>query len=98
MKFHTRIWTVLDVRLKILSFLLPRINLNYLEADHPVFHLIVYPDGSTNQPTPKDNATSNKSTADQIFDLAINRAEVRDGLVLFNRKRFHSILQRINLV
>ena len=40
----------LYVRARILAFFRPEIALNYLEADHPVLHLIVYPDGSTNQP------------------------------------------------
>lgn len=76
----------LYVRLKLLSFFRPKIDLSYLEADHPVFHLIIYPDGSTNQPRPKTTSSSNKSVTDQIFDLAINRTEVRNGVALINQK------------
>ena len=53
------------VRVKILSFIQPKVDLNYLEADHPVFHLIIYPDGSTNQPRPKTQS-SGKSVKDTI--------------------------------
>ena len=49
----------LFVRLQILSFFRAKIGLNYLEGDHPVVHLIVYPDGSTNQPKPKQASTGN---------------------------------------
>src|SRR5882757_9362483 len=34
------------VRAMILSFFRPRVGLNLLHAEHPVVHLIVYPDGS----------------------------------------------------
>ncbi|QNI33621.1 translocation/assembly module TamB domain-containing protein [Alloacidobacterium dinghuense] len=73
------------VRVKILSFIHPKIDLNYLEADRPVFHLIIYPDGSTNQPTPKTQ-TSNKSVKDTIFDLKVGRTEIKNGVALINQR------------
>ncbi|HYK37361.1 translocation/assembly module TamB domain-containing protein [Alloacidobacterium sp.] len=73
------------VRIKILSFIHPRIDLNYLEADHPVFHLIIYPDGSTNQPRPKTES-SGKSVKDEIFDLKVGRTEIHNGIALINKK------------
>ncbi|MBW4027213.1 MAG: hypothetical protein HIU93_07385 [Acidobacteria bacterium] len=73
------------VRAKILSFLRPKIDLEYLEADRPVIHLIIYPDGSTNQPQPKI-ATSSKPLKDTIFDLAIKRTAVNDGILLLNQR------------
>ena len=38
------------VRLKVLSLLRHQIGIRRLELEHPVVHIIVYPDGSTNQP------------------------------------------------
>ena len=38
------------VRVKILSLFRAKVGLNYLAVDQPAIHLIVYPDGSTNQP------------------------------------------------
>jgi translocation and assembly module TamB len=73
------------VRVKILSFIRPKIDLNYLEADHPVFHLIVYPDGSTNQPLPK-SVSSGKSVKDSIFDLKVGRTEIKNGVALINQR------------
>jgi translocation and assembly module TamB len=73
------------VRVKIISLAKREIGLNYLEADHPVIHLIVYPNGTTNQPRPKTQ-TSNKPAIDTIFDLEVNRAEVRDGVAIVNER------------
>src|SRR6202453_324910 len=43
----------LYARAEIISFVNARIALDFLEVDRPSVHLIIYPDGSTNQPTPK---------------------------------------------
>jgi translocation and assembly module TamB len=76
----------LYVRAKILSIARRQIGLNYLEADHAVIHLIVYPDGSTNQPRPKVTATSNKPVMDTIFDLEVNRTEIKNGVAIVNER------------
>jgi len=76
----------LYVRVKIISFLRHEIGLNYLELDHPVVHLIVYPNGSTNQPHPKVHETGNEPVIDTIFDLAVNRAVIRDGVAIVNER------------
>ncbi len=77
----------LRVRVKIISFFQAKIGLNYLGVDHPVVHLIVYKDGSTNQPTPKTVAKkSSKSPVDTVFDLAVGRTEINNGLALFNQQ------------
>lgn len=75
----------LYVRARIISLFEQKIALEYFEADHPVIHLIVYPDGSTNQPHPKVSSTS-KSTIDTIFNLQVNRAEIRDGVAIVNQR------------
>ncbi|HEY4052066.1 MAG TPA: translocation/assembly module TamB domain-containing protein [Acidobacteriaceae bacterium] len=74
------------LQVKILSLIRPKIALHYLEADHPTFHLIIYPNGSTNQPKPRSAQKSEKSVTDTIFDLQAERAEIRDGLVLINQR------------
>jgi translocation and assembly module TamB len=76
----------LDVRAKIVSFFKREIGLSYLEADHPVIHLIVYPDGSTNQPQPKVKQANNKPVMDEIFDLAVNRTEIHGGVAMVNQR------------
>jgi translocation and assembly module TamB len=76
----------LYVRVRILSFVQRKIALNYLEIDRPIFHLIVYPDGSTNQPKPRSKTEGEKSITDTIFDLQAERAEVNDGLAFINQR------------
>ncbi len=85
----------LFVRLQILSFFRAKIGLNYLEADRPVLHLIVYPDGSTNQPKPKQASTG--SSTDSIFDLAIGRTVVDNGIAIFNQRAIPINLTASNL-
>jgi translocation and assembly module TamB len=85
------------LRVKILAFIQPKIALRYLEADHPTFHLIVYSDGSTNQPKPRSTRKSEKSIPDTIFDLQAERAEVRDGMVLINQRAIPFSLSAKNL-
>jgi translocation and assembly module TamB len=85
----------LFVRLQILSFFRAKVGLNYLEGDHPVIHLIVYPDGSTNQPKPKHASTGN--TTDEVFDLAVGRTVVSDGVAILNEQRIPFNLSVNNL-
>jgi translocation and assembly module TamB len=74
-----------DVRLRIVSFLRTKLNLQYLGLEHPVVHLIVYPDGSTNAPEPKIR-TSMKNPVQQLFELEAQRADLRHGMLLLNRR------------
>lgn len=73
----------LRVRLSILDLWSPRILLRELEVVRPEFHLIVYPDGSTNQPKPRKPETSNRSAVDSFFDLQAGRVAVEQGVFLF---------------
>jgi translocation and assembly module TamB len=87
----------LYVRARILAFIRPQVALNYLEADHPVLHLIVYPDGSTNQPRPRTRTSSNRSLADTIFNLQVGRTEVNDGVAIVNQRAIPFSLRANNL-
>ena len=59
----------LHVAISIFDLGNPRILLRDLDIDQPQFHLIVYPDGATNQPHPKRKAKHNPHAIDQLFDL-----------------------------
>jgi translocation and assembly module TamB len=74
------------VQVKIVSFFRPKIALNYLGVTRPVFHLVVYADGSTNQPHPKVPSSSSKPVQDTLFDLAVDRTEVTNGVVLLDEQ------------
>jgi translocation and assembly module TamB len=71
----------LRVRASILSILSPRILLRDLEIAKPRVHLIVYPDGSTNQPQPRKRKKTGKPVLDQFFDLKAGRVEVEQGIL-----------------
>jgi translocation and assembly module TamB len=73
------------VRAKILTFFRAKVGLTLLQGEHPVFHLIVYPDGSTNQPHPKTQS-HHGSVTETLFDLAVDRTEVTNGLLLLNQE------------
>ena len=75
-----------DVRLRIVSFAERRINLKYLGLEHPVLHLIVYPDGTTNAPEPKVKY-STTTPVQQLFELAIARTDLHDGMLLLNDRK-----------
>ncbi|HEY0784862.1 MAG TPA: hypothetical protein VGD62_03265, partial [Acidobacteriaceae bacterium] len=77
----------LHVRVKIISLFRAKVGLTFLGVDRPVVHLIVYKDGTTNQPVPrKKSAPSNKSTTDTLFDLAVDRTEINNGTALLNQQ------------
>ena len=42
----------LMAQIKILSLARTELGLHYVVLDHPVIHIIIYPDGTTNQPEP----------------------------------------------
>lgn len=85
----------LFVRLQVLSFFRAKIGLNYLEADHPVVHIIVFPDGSTNQPRPKTASAGNPK--DEIFNLAVGRTVLQNGIAILNDRKIPFNLRANNL-
>jgi translocation and assembly module TamB len=67
------------VRFSVLGFLSPRIQLRYLDIVKPQLHLIVYPDGSTNQPQPRKPISSGKPLIDRFFDLKADHVSMELG-------------------
>ena len=76
----------LRVRLSVLGFLSPKILLSDLDISHPSLHLIVYPDGSTNQPRPRKPAKPGKPVLDTLFDLRAGRISVEQGIVDYENR------------
>jgi translocation and assembly module TamB len=77
----------INVGLKIISFLSRKIALSNVSVDHLQVHLIIYPDGSTNQPPPKKQQPSGTSPPERLFELGINHLEVSDGTLLLNQEQ-----------
>lgn len=65
------------VAINVLGFWSPRVLLRNLEINQPQIHLIVYQDGSTNQPEPRGNAENHPM--DTLFDLQAGHVEVQHG-------------------
>ncbi len=76
----------LYARLRIISIAEARVDLRELSLRRPVVHLIVYPDGSTNAPEMRNKERST-SPVQQLFDLAIRRADLRRGLLVLNQQQ-----------
>ena len=74
------------ISVKILSVLGREIALRELYLEHPVAHLIVYPDGSTNQPGPR-RAGGNGGSTEQLFSMRMDRLRVSQGVLLLNEQR-----------
>jgi translocation and assembly module TamB len=89
----------LRVSLSILGFWSPRILLRNLEIARPGFHLIVYPDGTTNQPHPRKPATRRKSALDTFFDLKASHFSVDQGELDYeNRAAAFDFQDRLTLL
>jgi translocation and assembly module TamB len=69
----------LRVRLSVLGFWSPRILLRDLDVFRPGLHLIVYPDGSTNQPQPRKRRKPGKPALDTFFDLKAGHVSIEQG-------------------
>ncbi|HTR65361.1 MAG TPA: hypothetical protein VMH85_06290, partial [Terriglobales bacterium] len=74
----------LIAHVKIISVLSAQFGFHSVVVDHPTIHILIYSDGSTNQPHPKVPAASREAQARQLFALSINRLEVRHGKWLWN--------------
>ena len=69
----------LHVQLSVLGIWSPQVLLRTLEIVRPQFHLIVYPDGSTNQPHPRK--PSSQHPLDTFFDLKAGKVAVEKGVL-----------------
>jgi len=77
-----RLW----VRLQILSLFRRQIRIREVALEHPVIHIIVYPDGRTNQPPPGTKLTG-EAIAGALFELTVHRLQVERGELLWNDQR-----------
>lgn len=71
---------------KVLSWLGRQVGLRSVVFERPVIHLIVYPDGHTNQPNPKRTQDGGSNPVLRLFDLKLDHAELRNGVLLVNNR------------
>lgn len=68
----------IEVGLKIISAFNKDVNIASLIVDHPQVNIIVYPDGTTNLPSPVHR--SGTPVAEKLLKIAARRFELRHGL------------------
>jgi translocation and assembly module TamB len=73
--------------LKIISLLSTTIGLHSLLLEHPVTHVIVYPDGATNVPAPPLSLSSDQGPVEQLISFSVSRIEVQRGELLWEDKK-----------
>jgi len=74
-------------QVKVISLVETEFGFDSLVLEHPVIHVIFYPDGSTNQPEPKEKSTATENPVERLFNISINRLEVRNGDFLWNDQK-----------
>ena len=77
----------LQAELKIISLLSTTIGLHSLLLDHPVVHIIDYPDGTTNIPVPRTKYSSDQGPIEQLISLSVARIEVQNGELAWQDKK-----------
>jgi translocation and assembly module TamB len=73
--------------LRIDSFWGRKVSLDELFVVHPMVHIRVNADGSTNVPVPRSSASSKKITSETLIDLRARRVQIKDGWILYNDVR-----------
>jgi translocation and assembly module TamB len=77
----------LQAELKIISLFSTTIGLHSLLLEHPVVHIIDYPDGTTNAPTPQANLSPSTGPVEELISLSVSRIEVHQGEALWEDKK-----------
>jgi translocation and assembly module TamB len=77
----------LVAQVKVVSFLRTEFGFRDLVLDHPVIHVAVYSDGTTNIPGPPLRGSPGKTPMEQLFSLSIDSLEMRHGELLWNGEK-----------
>ncbi len=77
----------IGVDVKIVSFFTRKVSLENVAIDRFVLHLMIYPDGTTNQPPPQPSTPSDESPTQNLFDLAIKQIAVRQGTLMLDQEK-----------
>jgi len=77
----------LQAELKIISLLSTTVGLHSLVLEHPVVHIIDYPDGTTNVPVPEASLTTGQGPVEQLISLSVSHIEAQRGELLWEDKK-----------
>ncbi len=73
----------LQAEMKIISLLSTTIGLRSLDLDHPVVHIVDYPDGSTNAPVPSASVSSGQGPLEELVSLSVSHIAAERGELLW---------------
>jgi translocation and assembly module TamB len=76
-----------ELDLRLFTSIKSLFELSYLGVDKPEVNVMVFADGRTNVPIPKQKSTSNTTTLETVVDLAIGHFELTNGLLKFNSQQ-----------
>ena len=76
----------LYAQIKVISVFRKEIDLRFLSVTRPSIHLIVYPDGTTNQPFPKVKHEG-ANPVQPVFDAAIGKLQLQQGELILDEQR-----------
>ena len=77
----------LAAQVKVISALGAEFGVDALVLEHPVVHVIFYPDGTTNQPQPKVQRISEKTAIEELFSLSIGELTVHNGELFWDQEK-----------
>jgi len=77
----------LQAELKIISLLSTTIGLRSLVLEHPVVHVIAFPNGATNVPAPHVSLSLDQGPVEQLISFSVSRIEVQRGELLWEDKK-----------
>jgi translocation and assembly module TamB len=76
-----------QAEMKVISLLSTTVGLRTLSLEHPVIHLIDYPDGSTNAPVPQSSRIAKQGPVEQLISLSVSLIDVQHGELLWQDTR-----------
>ncbi|HUA97706.1 MAG TPA: translocation/assembly module TamB domain-containing protein [Terracidiphilus sp.] len=76
----------LRVQLSVLGLVSPHVELRELDVERPSLHLTVYPDGTTNVPTPARKRRPGKPMVETLFDAKAGRVSIEDGTIDYDNR------------
>jgi len=87
------------VDLRFFTSLKHIVDIRHLSVERPRVNVMVFPDGTTSIPSPKESGTSpsNQSPLATVVDLAVGRFELTNGLAEFNHGKQELDLKGNNL-
>lgn len=77
----------IGVDVKVVSFFTRKVSLEKVAIDGFILHLMIYPDGTTNQPSPQPARPVEEEPTQNLFDLAAKQIIVHQGTLMLDQEK-----------